>query len=604
MRHADRAIIVAALSLSGALSAQPTATAAFRGGGSHLGTYAGGGTTIVGLQWRFLTNGDVISSPAVVGNAVYVGSGDGRLFALDRATGKSLWSFDAGAAIMSSPAVANGLVFFGTYDGKFFAIDAAKGTQRWRLSTGPTLAFPWGHESGDRYTSSPNVAGNTVVFGAGDGYVYSVDAATGRVRWRARTDGRIRGTPAISNGAVFIGSFDGRVYALELSSGKLRWRYDTDGAALKSGDFGFDRRSIQSSPAVSNGVVFIGARDGFVYALGAADGKLRWRYNHEISWINSSPAIADGVVYDGSSDAHFVQALDAATGRELWRTNVGTTVWSSPSVAGEQLFFGDGSGRVRIVERRTGKELATFITSAGVFSSPVIAGDLLFVGSADGGVYALRLGNASTVQRAVFLDSAYVRADAAGRSVELTTYLTRRGYSMVDPQSIVRFLRDRIADKSPSVVVFATDNIPSSLDAAPGRQSLLRAYLDAGGKVVWTGIPPMLWSVDSAGKFPGLGQYKWDGPSDLLGVAHAAAIFDARGVRATEEGLRWGQPRTWRSSWGVVEAGVTQTLGLDDWGFAAAWVKSYGGPDGTGFVRVAGDDFLAIYLAAEYRPAR
>jgi len=174
------------------------------------------------------------------------------------------------------------------------------------------------------------------------------------VRWRARTDGRIRGTPAISDGAVFIGSFDGRVYALELSSGKLRWRYDTDGAALKSGDFGFDRRSIQSSPAVSNGVVFIGARDGFVYALGAGDGKLRWRYNHEISWINSSPAIADGVVYDGSSDAHFVQALDAATGRELWRTNVGTTVWSSPSVAGEQLFFGDGSGRVRIVERRTG----------------------------------------------------------------------------------------------------------------------------------------------------------------------------------------------------------------------------------------------------------
>jgi len=47
MRHADRAIIVAALSLGGALSAQPTATAAFRGGGSHLGTYAGGGTTIV-----------------------------------------------------------------------------------------------------------------------------------------------------------------------------------------------------------------------------------------------------------------------------------------------------------------------------------------------------------------------------------------------------------------------------------------------------------------------------------------------------------------------------------------------------------------------------
>jgi hypothetical protein len=192
-----------------------------------------------------------------------------------------------------------------------------------------------------------------------------------------------------------------------------------------------------------------------------------------------------------------------------------------------------------------------------------------------------------------------VRADAAGRSVELATYLARRGYSQLDPKSVVTFLRARIADKSPSVVVFATDHVPGSLEA-----TLFRQYLDAGGKIVWTGIPPMLWSIDSAGKFPGLDSYKWDAPSELLGVSHGAAIFDARGVRATDDGVRWGQPRLWRSSWGVDPAGVTRVLGRDDWGLAAGWVKSFGGAEGTGFVRAAGDDFLAIYLAAEYRPAR
>jgi hypothetical protein len=114
----------------------------------------------------------------------------------------------------------------------------------------------------------------------------------------------------------------------------------------------------------------------------------------------------------------------------------------------------------------------------------------------------------------------------------------------------------------------------------------------------------MLWAIDSTGKLPGLGQFNWNAPSDLLGVSHTAAIFDARGVRATEEGIRWGQPRIWRSSWGVLPSGVTRTLGIDDWGLAAAWVKNYGGPEGTGFVRAAGDDFLAIYLAAEFRPER
>jgi hypothetical protein len=44
-------------------------------------------------------------------------------------------------------------------------------------------------------------------------------------------------------------------------------------------------------------------------------------------------------------------------------------------------------------------------------------------------------------------------------------------------------------------------------------------------------------------------------------------------------------------------------LGTDEWGLAAAWYKSYGGPEGTGFFRVPDDD-LSIYLAAEYRPRR
>ena len=43
-------------------------------------------------------------------------------------------------------------------------------------------------------------------------------------------------------------------------------------------------------------------------------------------------------------------------------------------------------------------------------------------------------------------------------------------------------------------------------------------------------------------------------------------------------------------------------LGRDEFGLAVSWVRSYGGPPGTGFVRVPADDPMAIYLAAEYRP--
>jgi hypothetical protein len=254
------------------------------------------------------------------------------------------------------------------------------------------------------------------------------------------------------------------------------------------------------------------------------------------------------------------------------------------------------------MDRRTGKDLALFRTGAGIFGSPVVSGDLVIFGSNDGGVYALHLSSATPVRRAVFLDSAYVRAELGSRSAEIAAYLTHRGYSAIDAKTAGAFVGARIEDKEPSVIVFATDRVPPSLVGASPRTSPLRQYLDAGGKIVWVGTPPLLWEVDSAGKFPGFNAFKWNAPGDLLGIDHRATIFDERIVRSTPEGLRWGFPRQWRASWGIDAAPVT-VLGADDWGLAAGWAKSYGGPPGTGFIRVPGDDLLAIFLAAEYRPS-
>jgi outer membrane protein assembly factor BamB len=597
-------LLTAAAALAMPVAAGAQAPAMFRGDAAHHAVYRGGGTTIVGVQWRYPTAGDVISSPTVWGDAVYVGSGDGRLYALDRATGRPLWAFDAGAPIASTPAVAEGMVFFGTRTGRYLALDARRGTVRWQLATGPDQPLPWGHESGDVYTSSPAYAQGVLVFGAGDGHVYAVTAATGKVRWRAATGGRVRSSPAVDGGTVVVGSADGDVYAFDLATGRRRWRFATQGASLNSGDFGFDRRTVQSSPAVANGTVFIGARDGFLYALDAATGALRWRVDHHVSWVNSSPAVADGVVYDGSSDAHFEQAVEALSGRELWRTPTEVPVWSSAAVAGTTLCYGDGAGLVHVADRRTGRDLAIFRTGGKVFGSPVVSGALLFVGGTDGAVYALRLGAGAPVRRAVFFDSSYEARSRVANGREIATYLAHRGYEVVDARSVVRFLETRVADRDPSVLVFGMDVLPPALATASPGASPLRRYLDAGGKVVWVGVPPMLWQPDSAGgRDPQLKDMDWSAPTRLLGVPHDAAIFDARGARATATGRRWGLPERWHDRWSVAPSGVTTTLGLDEWGLAAAWVRSYGGPEGTGFVRVPPDDLLAIYVAAEYRPA-
>jgi hypothetical protein len=314
--------------------------------------------------------------------------------------------------------------------------------------------------------------------------------------------------------------------------------------------------------------------------------------------------VVDGTVYAGSSDAHFLQAVDASSGQERWRAQGTSTVWASPAVTDHYVYWSEGNGRVHVSSRATGAELSSFFTGSQVHSSPVVDGNLLFVGSSDGNVYALRLGDSTTgVKRLAFFDSAYLRISQVATSRDLASYLGERGYVVGGVDSMVAFLERRLVDRAPSVVVFTIDAVPARLLEPSPAASLFRRYLDAGGKIVWVGLPPTIWPVDPVkGERRALSEVQWGAPETLLGVSHAEASFDPRSARPTDSGIRWGLPSMWRTSWSVGGRDVTDVLARDDWGLAAAWVKRYGGPEGTGFVRIPAANPLGVYLAAEYRP--
>jgi outer membrane protein assembly factor BamB len=566
---------------------EETESRMFRADASHTGSVATRGVEALGgIAWRFETGGPVRSTPALAGGVLYFGSSDGHLYAVNAADGEPRWTYEASAPVTSSPAVTGRAVIFGDRANVFYALDRRDGDLLWSRETGPDRPLPWGWEGWDYLSASPVLVPDRglALFGSGDGTLYAVDAGSGEDRWRFETDRRIRSTPAVANDLVYFGGGDGVFYALDLDSGEARWTFETTGIGLNAADFGFDRTQIQGSAAVASGTVYFGSRDASLYALDAATGQLKWHREDGTAWVVGSPALHDGLLFNGRSSGGRFRSIDAATGDERWVMTTRGLVFSSPTVVGDLVYVGSGGGAIYALEAATGAVRWSFATDGDIHSSPVVADGRVYFGSDDGFMYALEAGDGPTPRLAVFWDDSLADQAIWGGQPghrSATEYFERHGYEQLEAPGLAAFFEEGIRDGAPGVVVFGMDALPASVAAEPSDTTLLRRYLNAGGKVVWLGLPPLVVTRDEAGVFTGIDR---DRPGALLGVDWSEWNTDKYHVTPTEDGRRWGL-----SEWSVASPATGPTavdvvLALDELNRAAAWVREYGGPPGTGFV--------------------
>jgi outer membrane protein assembly factor BamB len=252
-------------------------SAAVAGGLVYAGTNTSGAvyafdTKTGTIRWMFQTAGhNVQAGPSVAGGVVYVGGDDQNLYALDAATGAKLWSFNGGTPILSAPAVVNGVVYLGA--GALYALNASDGRQLWSgLATAAGVS------------ASPAVSGGRVFVGAytpgvrGTPNFYAFNSAGCGAAFCSPLWSTVVGLPppavgeldgiqssaAVDQGSVYVGAPDGKVYALDPSNGAVRWAGLTHGSQITS--LQPNPTPIESSPAVANGVVYVSSFDGYLYA--------------------------------------------------------------------------------------------------------------------------------------------------------------------------------------------------------------------------------------------------------------------------------------------------------------------------------------------------
>lgn len=206
------------------------------------------------LVWAFhhgVEGWPTTSSPAVMGNVVYVGLGSGsQLWAINLLDGHVLWSFDTGDRITSTPIAQTETVYIATWHGLIFALDRATGKQRWQAQLNKTYTQ---QSVIDGIGGNMALANNRLYLGDYRGDILSFDATQGKLLWRYATGAQVVATPIVVAHHLYIGSSDGYFYALDTQTGRPFWRYAT-------GD-------VRSSACLTNNHLYIGSLSGVVYAF-------------------------------------------------------------------------------------------------------------------------------------------------------------------------------------------------------------------------------------------------------------------------------------------------------------------------------------------------
>ncbi len=317
--------------------------------------------------------GTSVSSVAKSGGKIFVGSKDGKVYAFDAFSGGKLWEFQTSGAVDSSPAVADGKVYVASRDGNIYCVDANLGTLQWYQNSGGTNI------------SSPLVSNGYVYYGAGypSTVVYAL-TTSGQIAWQFATEQPVYSSPALLNGVLYVGSNDGNYYFLNAQNGAKLNAFSSQGTIYFA------------APAVSDKLYVSGGDYGkLFFAVDSQTAQQVWQHTlgGNDNYVKvSSPAVANGVVYVSAGyPQQKLYAIDVSNGQLKWQVTFGNVGdWnylSSPVVAGDKVLVGTTTGKLVVLDAATGNSLYEYQTGGAIISSPAVASGMIYVASTDGTLY-------------------------------------------------------------------------------------------------------------------------------------------------------------------------------------------------------------------------
>jgi outer membrane protein assembly factor BamB len=158
------------------------------------------------------------STPAVQGNTLF-DMADNLLYSLDKKNGNMHWKMALGGLwTISSPTIKGSTLVVGSSDGRVLAVDTATGKIIWSFQTGPSMgSFSPYVRNGSQVMASPVIADDMVYVGANDGAFYILNLVTGKLLWQYQISQPILSLPSVVGDRLYFSDCEGTIYAFEKS---------------------------------------------------------------------------------------------------------------------------------------------------------------------------------------------------------------------------------------------------------------------------------------------------------------------------------------------------------------------------------------------------
>ena len=330
-------------------------------------------------QWVVQTGVGIYCSPAVDNDKVFVGDDMGRMTAYSLKKGMKLWSFESQKRIVGTPAVSEGVVAFGSADRFVYGLNAENGNLLWKVEAKEPVLGAVTIDKGIAYVgasdqtfraieihsgkvvweytgvkgyieSKPLVAADKVIFGAWDNTLYALDKNTGKELWKW-TGGltRMHYSPAAvwpvaSEGKVFIADPQRAMTAVDVENGNTVWR-TFESKVRETIGLSEDGKQIYSK-TMNDSIVCYATQGNAPRKIWASN--VGFGYEH----APSMPQEKGGVVY-GSTKEGLIFALEAKTGKVLWKHKIGNSLISTVvPLNGKEVLFTATSGEVGLLKMK------------------------------------------------------------------------------------------------------------------------------------------------------------------------------------------------------------------------------------------------------------